>query len=165
MIPRNSPQKRCLILSNDYASLIPLLKTALSQREYHYDIVGSRKVALKYFIQYRHFLFLLEADFLPRFPHRLMQFFKMAHRTPGVIIFNAAQKDVAGYSFLKDGVITLAKLPYSNESIDADIKETVFKVDKKSRELFIRNLLVYIAIAVPIVVLLVLLFFGVVSGS
>lgn len=165
MIPRNHPQKRCLILSNDYATLIPLLKTALSQQEYLYDIVGSRKVALKYFIQYRHFLLLLEADFLPRFPHRLMQFFKMAHRTPGVIIFNAGQRDVTGYGFLKGCVISTATAPYSDESVDAVIKETDCKVDKKSRELFVKDLLVYIAIAVPIVVLLVLLFCGLVSGG
>ncbi len=157
MFDCNLIKKRCLILSkND--TLTTILETQLSKTGlYIVDKATDRKIALVLFLQYRHSLVLLDEDFLPRSPHRLHLFYKVAHRTPGIIIFRRSEKDLSGYCFLTEGFAEIIDVPFKNEKLMLALKQTDRFMRLHSRSIFFRDMLIHVGLAVPVLLLLTVL--------
>ncbi|HEX2959865.1 MAG TPA: hypothetical protein VHO70_23720 [Chitinispirillaceae bacterium] len=159
MVDCNLIKQRCLILSKD-DSLMAKVETLLSKTGlYMVDIVNDRKNAIILFLQYRHSLVLIDEDFLPRFPYRLHLFYKVAHRTPGIIIFRRSDKDLSGYCFLTDGFVEIIDLPFKNEKFFLTIKQTSRYMRLHSKSIFFKDLLIHVGLAIPVLVLLTVLLF------
>ncbi|MBN1306529.1 MAG: hypothetical protein JXA18_01330 [Chitinispirillaceae bacterium] len=156
MLIHNRTPQRCLILSEN-TQLVQSLKTILKEREIYSDSFNDRKSALKSFFLYRHAFFLLDATFLPRHPHRLLQLFKMAHRTPGVIIFNGIRKNIVGFKYIKDSIIEIVEAPIDESSIRYTLDLVDERLRSRTRNLFIRDLLIQAGVAIPVLILLVYL--------
>lgn len=154
MLIHNRTTKRCLLLSKDSA-LIESVKNVLHELNFQIDLIHDRKTALKCFIQYRHYFFLIDAEFLPRYPYRLLQFFKMAHRTPGVVIFNGLGRDLTGFNYLKDGIIEIVESPYDKETLVRTFNSINKTLTARTKSLFVKDLLVQVGIALPLIAALV----------
>ncbi len=153
---RNRPIKRCLLLSTDQ-SVITELNTLLVDAGYIVDILSDRKSALHSFLHFRHHLFILDACFLPRYPYRLIQLFKIAHRTPGVLILNEPGKDLTGFIYLPEGVIEIVEAPFKKDHIYSALKKIDDKISARTRKLFFRDWMIQVGIALPVVILLIYL--------
>jgi DNA-binding response OmpR family regulator len=153
---RNQPKKRCLLLSTDQ-SVIAELNALLLEAGYVVDILSDRKSALYSFLHYRHHLFVLDVSFLPRYPYRLMQLFKIAHRTPGVLILNGSGKDLTGFIYLPEGVIEIVEAPFKKDRFHSALEQIDDKISARTRELFFRDWMVQAGIAVPVIILLIYL--------
>lgn len=156
MLTINRSPQRCLILSNDTPS-IQSLKTVFENRGDPVDCFNDRKSALRCFLQYRHDLFCMDAEFLPRHPHRLLQLFKMAHRTPGMIIFNQRGKNIAAFKYIKDSIIEIVEAPFDIVAIQNVLTTVVERLKTRTRSLFIRDLLIQVGVAIPVLILLIYL--------
>ena len=156
MLIHNRPPQRCLILSENN-QLIQTLKTIVENRGISYDSFSDRKSALKSFFLYRHALIFLDAKFLPRYPHRLLQLFKMAHRAPGVIIFNEMGKNIIGFKYIKDSVIEIIEAPFDENSIRNKLDLVDTRLKSRTRNLFIHDLVIQAGVAVSILMLLIYL--------
>ncbi|KMQ52065.1 hypothetical protein CHISP_1054 [Chitinispirillum alkaliphilum] len=153
MNSRNVSKPRCIIVAKDL-SLRYTLNALLPELGYNVDIATSRIDAMRLFMTHRHSLFLIEADLLPRYPHRLIQFFKMAHRTPGVLIFSNGTREVTAYSYIDDGIYEIVDIPYKIEDLIITIKRTADYMKMKSKNLFLRDLLLHAGLAMPVLFLL-----------
>ncbi len=154
MTSRNVAKPRCIIITKDI-SLRYALNTLLPKLGYTVDCAANRNDAMRLFFVHRHSLFLVDADMLPRYPHRLVQFFKMAHRTPGVLIFSRGNRDVSAYAYLDDGIIEIISVPYKLEDLIIIIKRVTDFMNLRSKNLFLRDLLVHAGLAAPVLFLLI----------
>ena len=150
----NKTTDRCLILSKSI-TFSEQLKHICNKLNFQVDIFNKRKNALRSFMQYRHFIFFLESDFLPRFPYRLIQFFKMAHRIPGVIILNSSSKDLTGFEYLNVGVINVLDTPFDTSKTIEVIINTRNLLQAQSRKLFIREIAIFTGFTIPFILYLI----------
>ena len=153
MNARNVTKPRSLIVVKD-VSLRYTLNALLPKLGYCVDVATNRNEAMRFFFIHRHSLLLIEADFLPRYPYRLVQFFKMAHRTPGVLIFSKGKRDVSSYSYIEDGFYEIITMPYKIEDLIVTVKRTSDYMKMHSKNLFLRDLLIHAALATPVLFLL-----------
>lgn len=156
MISHNFARKRCLVLAKS-SSPGSAIKAILSTLGYTVDVETDRKMGMSSFLIHRHSLVLIESDFLPRHPYRLMQMFKMAHRAPGILIFTRDENDALEYSYLKDGIFEVIQVPFRAEKLIATVKRIGYYLRLRSCELFFRDLLVHVGLCVPVLVLLAVL--------
>lgn len=149
----NIAKKRCLILIND--NLIQsTVETLLNKTGYIVDVVKTRKKALSVFLQYKHSLVFIDEESLPRYPYRLLQFYKAAHRTPGIIIFRKSEKDLSGYCLVNDGAIEIIDVPFTIEDIVVALKQTDSYMCAFSKSLFYKDFLILLGLAIPVMLLL-----------
>ena len=153
MIPYNFARSRCLVLSRD-VSLRSTLNAVLPNLGYTVDLETERKNAITKFLKNRHSLILLDAQYLPRQPARLILLFKMAHRNPAVVIFSKGEKNTIAYLYLKDGIFEMIQVPFKINQLVVTVKRAGDYLRMKSRALFLRDLMVHVGLAVPVVVLL-----------
>ncbi len=153
----NLIKQRCLILSKDSHFIDRVKEMLVKTGLYSVDTATDRKNALLLFLQCKHSLVLLDEDFLPRFPHRLHQFYKIAHRTPGIIIFRKSGKDLSGYCFLAEGFVEIIDVPFTNEKLMLTLKQTDRYMRLHSKSIFFRGLLIQVGLAIPVMVLLIIL--------
>lgn len=153
----NLIKQRCLILSKDSSFIARVEEQLIKTGLYLVDTANDRKNALLLFLQCKHSLVLLDEDFLPRFPHRLHQFYKMAHRTPGIIIFRKSKKDLSGYCFLAEGFVEIIDVPFTNEKLMLALKQTDRYMRLHSKSIFFRGLLIHVSLAIPVLLLLTIL--------
>lgn len=148
MLIKNQSIRRCLVLSKN-SQLKEMLRQILDELQFQTDLVGDRKNALKLFLQYKHYLICVEAQFLPRFPFRLMQTFKIAHRTPGIMIFNESNKNLSGFTCLRNNFIKVVETPFINHKIKSSICEINNALTIWTKNDFIKNLILLLSISIP----------------
>ncbi|MDG5815531.1 hypothetical protein QA601_10600 [Chitinispirillales bacterium ANBcel5] len=153
MITSNIAKPRCLIVTKDL-SLRFTLNTVVPELGYVVDIAENRNDAMRLFMLHRHSLLLIESALLPNYPHRLVQFFKMAHRTPAVIIFSKKDRDLSEYSYFHDGVYEVVDIPFKIENLIFVIKRTVGYMKVRSKNLFLKDFLMHAGLAAPVLFLL-----------
>jgi DNA-binding NtrC family response regulator len=149
MLIKNQSTNRCLVCLNDN-KLKRMLQHILDGSNFHTDYVNDRKNALKYFLQYKPCLLCIDADFLPRFPFRLVQLFKIAHRMPGVLIFNTSYNNLAGYACLKNNFIKVVDAPFTDNAIESTLRRIVDSLTICTINDFSKNLLLLLGIAAPV---------------
>jgi len=154
MLTSKEASKRCLVLSSYpeiHSLLIPLCK------EYNLlpDVMAYRKSALSYFLQYKHPLIIVDAHFLPRFAFRLVQLFKIAHREAAVVVLNDTGKSMAGFEHLEGYCVRVVEKPFTTDSVRVALASTIEAVKKTVHAIFIKNLLMQIGIALPLVAALI----------
>lgn len=154
----NLIKERLLVLLKD-DSLRERIDKLLTNAGYIVDNAADRKKALSDFLRYRHAIVLLDEDFIPRYPHRFLQFFKVAHRTPGVVIFKKPEKDLTSYQFFTDSAVEVVNTSFKNEELLAVVKHVDSYMRVQSRGIFYKDLLIQVGLAVPLVVLLAVLLF------
>lgn len=152
MLIHNRAFKRCLVLSRN-EDFLKIVNDILTDQNLHVDNFFERKAALKCFLQYRHHLLLIEDAFLPRYPYRLLQFFKMAHRTPGVIIFNFTGKDLTGYSYLNEEIIRIITPPINKDRLEKSFNQISTVLSNNTKRYFKKDFLIQFVIAFPLVIL------------
>ncbi|NLL12580.1 MAG: hypothetical protein GX267_04170 [Fibrobacter sp.] len=157
MFDCNLIKQRCLVLSKDSSFITRVEELLLKTGLYSVDTATDRKIALLLFLQCKHSIVLLDEDFLPRFPHRLHLFYKIAHRTPGIIIFRKTKKDLSGYCFLTEGFVEIIDMPFANEKLMLALKQTDRYMRLHSKSIFFRGLLIHVGLAVPVLLLLAVL--------
>lgn len=156
MLNYNIIKQRCLILSKD-KPLQTALENTLSKAGYIVDTHTNRKKALSIFLQYRHALVLIDEEFLPKYPYRLLQFYKMAHRTPGIIILKRSEKNLSGYCLLTEGFVEVINIPIKTVDLLLAVKQIEKYMLTRSSSLFYKDLLIHIGLAVPLMLLLTIL--------
>jgi DNA-binding response OmpR family regulator len=149
-------KKRCLVVSTN-ESLIATAENMLRQIGYNVDIVKNRKNALEFFLLHKHYLLLLDAEFLPKHPYRLIQLFKMAHRNPGVLILSKPENDLTGYTCLQGGIIRIINTPFKTERLLMTLKQTCDSLTMMNQSLFFKDLLIYASLCFPVVLVLMYL--------
>jgi len=137
--------------------MLKALESVLLKAGYSVNTVSDRKTGLQLFLQYKPGMVLLDEEFLPRFHHRLLQFYKVAHRSPGIVIFKRSQKDLSGYRFLTDEIIEEIRVPFKIEELLVILKQITNYMQIKARALFYKDLLVHVGLAVPVIIFLVVL--------
>ncbi len=159
MFDCNLIKQRCLILSKDDSFITRVEELLLKTGLYLVDTATDRKVALMLFLQCKHSLVLLDEDFLPRFPHRLHLFYKIAHRTPGIIIFRKSKKDLSGFCFLTEGFVEIIDAPFANEKLMLILKQADRYMRLHSKSIFFKGMLIHMGLAIPVLLLLTMLLF------
>lgn len=153
MLNYNKTTNRCLILL-DNPLLVESLEKICRNLDFTVEVSTTRKNALQLFMQYRHYLFIVDAKFLPRFPFRLLQMFKMAHRTPGVIILNSSDRDLTAFKYLGDEIIEIVSYPFLKDKIIEKILSIEDVVEKKTKKLFAIEFMALSAITIPLLLYL-----------
>jgi len=160
MIHRNISRERCLVCcpeglftSEHAALLLPL--------GYEVKVVNNHNDALRSFFAVKPSLFLIHHSFLPAFPHRLIQLFKMAHRTPVVLLLAEKITQVWGYLHLKnEGDFEFIGTPLRLEDLTLGVKLASHRLKATRRKLFLTDLLTHVGLALPVLGLLVYLIGG-----
>lgn len=123
------------------------------------DFAPTRKEALRRFLQSKHALLCVDAEFLPRFPYRLEQLFKIAHRTPAVLILNHNGKNILGFRFLKECVIDVVPVPVEQNGLKKDLNDLVQRSRQRTHRQFTKQVSVLGGVMVPLVILLLYLIY------
>ncbi|MDR0308057.1 MAG: hypothetical protein LBI42_14625 [Chitinispirillales bacterium] len=159
MIHRNISRERCLVccprelFAPEHAALLLSLG-------YEVKIINDKSEALRSFITVKPSLFLIHHTFLPVFPHRLIQLFKMAHRTPTVLLMAEKITQVWGYLHLKnEGDFEFIETPLRSEEVALGVKHASQRLKATRRKLFYKDLLTHVGLALPVIGLLVYLLF------
>ena len=155
VIHRNISRERCLVccprelFTTEHAALLLSLG-------YEVKVVNDQSEALRCFINVKPSLFLIHHTFLPVFPHRLIQLFKMAHRTPTVLLLAKEITQVWGYLHLKnEGDFEFLETPLRTEDLALGVKHASQRLKATRRKLFYKDLLAYAALGMPVLGLLV----------
>lgn len=149
----NIPKMRCLILSKDKQMALAL-EPLLHKLGYSSEVEQNRKNAVHRFLQNKPSLIISEADYLPNNPNRVVQLFKMAHRSPGVLILKNKLESIGSYSYVKDGIFTSIDKPVRTEDLIYSIKRTEDHLKMASKIFFLKDVLVNVGLALPLLVLL-----------
>jgi len=152
MLTNNESHLRCIILSKDCLQMQGFIK-GLEEKGIIVHCFSKRKSALSSFLQYRHTYFITEAGYLPRYPFRLLELFKIAHRTPGMIILNPTAKAIAGFKYIKNSIIEIIDGQYESEMVENTFKLVEKRLSERARKLFMRDMTILLISAVPLVVL------------
>jgi hypothetical protein len=118
---------------------------------YEVQIICTRGEALRKFMVVKPSLLLVHRTFLPSFPHRLIQMFKMAHRTPAVLLLAEEVSQVWGYLHLKnEGYFGFLEVPLRPEDLALGVKIASERLKNTRRKLFFTDLLTQAALALPV---------------
>ena len=158
MLTNNNTLRRCLVLSA-YTEIQNITSSIFNELNLLPDFANSWKEALGYFLQYKHFLLLVDARFLPRFPYRLLQLFKIAHREPAVVVLNETGKNLAGFYRLDDCCIKIIEPPVSPEKLSAALREAEGVLRTRVHSAFIKNMAVQIGVLLPLLIITMILFY------
>lgn len=160
MIHRNISRERCLVccpeglFTSEHAALLLSLG-------YEVKVVNNHNDALRSFFTVKPSLFIIHHSFLPTFPHRLIQLFKMAHRTPVILLLAEKISQVWGYLHLKnEGDFEFIETPLRIEDLALGVKLAAQRLKATRRKLFFTDLLTHVGLALPILGLLVYLISG-----
>ncbi|MBN1760974.1 MAG: hypothetical protein JW863_21785 [Chitinispirillaceae bacterium] len=115
------------------------------------DFLLDRKSALSYFLQYKHPIIVVDAQFLPRFAYRLVQIFKIAHREPAVVVLNDTGKSLAGFEQLDGYCVRVVDEPYSIDGLRGALADVADVMSRMVKAVFVKNLLVQLGIVLPLV--------------
>lgn len=158
MLTSNRSGFRCLVLSTSHKA-VEFLRTILPGMNFKTDFVQTRKEALRLFLQSKHTLLCVDAEFLPRFPYRLEQLFKIAHRTPAVLILNHSEKNILGFKFLKECVIDVVPEPLEQNRLSQVLNDVVQKSRKRTHRQFYKQVSVLAGVMIPLFILLLYLYY------
>lgn|GEM_PF-5658622 len=157
MIHRNISRERCLVCCPE-GLFTPEHATLLLSLGYEVKIVNCHNDALRAFFAVKPSLFLIHYSYLPSFPHRLIQLFKMAHRTPMVLLLAEQITQVWGYLHLKnEGDFEFIETPLRLEDLALGVKLASQRFKATRRKLFFKDLLTHAVLASPVIGLLVYL--------
>ena len=154
MLKKNFSRQRCLVLTknSDTREIVhPFFATTL----YIVDYFDDRKNAVRCFLQYKHSLVIIDAQFLPRFAFRLVQFFKIAHRVAAVVVLNAMKKNCTGFERLERHAVRVVNEPFTRDTIQAALTGAIDEMNRMTRAVFLRNLLIQAGAALPVAALVV----------
>jgi DNA-binding NtrC family response regulator len=153
MIVKNVSRERCLILCKDQVNRSNIT-SLIANFGYRTDCMSVRKEAIRSFIANKHSLIMIDGCFLPAFPHRMIELFKIAHRNPAVIILSEDYADVTPYAFLNEGVFDIVKLPLRTEELAFAVRRTTEQSKLITKNHFYKDLIINIGLAIPILMLL-----------
>jgi len=153
MINLNVSRSKCLILSRD-CEIQNNFESLLHKLGYSSEFETNRKSAISGFLQNKHALVILDADFLPKNTNKVIQLFKMAHRSPGIVILKNKFESIGSYSYVTDGIFTSIDKPIRTEELVHVIKRIEDHLKMKSKILFLKDVLVNVGFALPLVILL-----------
>ncbi len=156
MIQRNISRERCVVLSRE-ETFTAQHAALLISFGYEVEILHSRIEAVKYFVARKPSLVVVESSFLPRFPHRLVQLFKYAHRTPAILLLGKDISEVMAYLYMKDAVYEFVETPLRSEELGLGIKRASERLKVTRSRLFSLDLITQGAMAVPVLGLLLYL--------
>lgn len=156
MFNSNVIKERVLVLSKD-KSLLDNIEKLLVKSGYLIDKTTNRKNALTEFLKLRHSIILVDEVFLPRFSYRLTMLFKAAHRMPGLIVLRKSESPKNSWIFILDAIAKEINVPCSDEELLSTIKYVSRFMRERSQSIFYKNLLLYMALAVPLIILLAVL--------
>jgi len=157
MIHRNISRERCLVCCPE-GLFTPEHAALLLSLGYEVKVVSNHNDALRSFFAVKPSLFLIHYSFLPSFPHRLIQLFKMAHRTPVVLLLAEKITQVWGYLHIKnEGDFEFISTPLRLEDLALGIKLASQRLKATRRKLFFTDLLTHVGLALPVIGLLVYL--------
>ena len=118
---------------------------------YEVKLACRRNDALREFIAVKPSLFLVHHTFLPVFPYRLIQLFKLAHRTPAVLLLAEEVTQVWGYLHLKnEGTFEFLETPLRAEDLAFGVKLASGRLKSAQRGFFYVDLLTQAAMALPV---------------
>jgi len=154
---RNISRERCLVCCPK-GMFMPEHAALLFSLGYEVKLVCSRGEALREFLAVKPSLLLAHHTFLPAFPHRLIQLFRMAHRTPAVLLLAEEVTQVWGYLHLKnEGYFEFIETPLHSEDLAFGVKLASERLKTTRRWLFYMDLLTQTALALPVFALLIYL--------
>jgi len=161
MIHKNISRERCLVCCPEEL-FTPEHAALLLSLGYEVKVVNNHNDALRSFFAVKPSLFLVHYSFLPVFPHRLIQLFKMAHRVPVVLLLAEKITQVGGYLHLKnEGDFEFIETPLRLEDLALGVKLASQRFKVTRRKLFFTDLLAHVGLALPVIGLLVYLISGV----
>jgi len=157
MIHRNISRERCLVCCPE-GLFTPEHAALLLSLDYEVKVVNNHSDAIRSFFAVKPSLFLVHYSFLPAFPHRLIQLFKMAHRTPVVLFMADEITQVWSYLYLKNECdFEFIETPLRLEDLALGVKLALQKLKATRRKLFLTDLLTHAGLALPVIGLLVYL--------
>ncbi len=157
-IKRNICKERCLVCCREETISSRHIALLISAG-YEVEVVRSRLDAMRAFMARKHSLLLIESLFLPAHAQRLIQLFKLAHRTPAVLYLAPEISNV--FTYLYNETLTsgeFVETPVAHKELALGIKRVSQRLKVTGRKLFLYDLLIFCTLGLPIgVVLLVLL--------
>jgi FixJ family two-component response regulator len=151
---RNVSRERCLVCCPD-GLFAPEHAAILISLGYEVKAVNTSGAAFRQFMAVKPSLLIVHHTFLPWFPHRLIQMFKMAHRTPAVLLLAEDVSQVLVYLHLKnEGYFEFLETPLSPEDLALGVKLASERLKNTRRKLFFTDLLTQTALALPVFALL-----------
>jgi FixJ family two-component response regulator len=122
---------------------------------YEVNAVSTSGAAFRQFMAVKPSLLVVHHTFLPWFPHRLIQMFKMAHRTPAVLLLAGDVSQVLAYLYIKnEGYFGFLETPLRPEDLALGVKLASERLKNTRKRLFFTDLLTQTALALPIFVFL-----------
>ena len=147
---RNVARERCLVCCPK-PLFTPEHAEFLSSLGYEVKVVGSAADTLRSFLDTKPGIFIAHRAFLPPSPHRLAQLFRIAGRTPAVLVMAGDVKQTRGYLNMKrDACIEFLSTPLSTEELALGVKLAAARLKTKRRRLFYNDLLTQAAFALPV---------------
>jgi len=147
---RNVARERCLVCCPE-PLFTPGHAAFLSSLGYEVKVVGSGSETLRSFLDTKPGIFIAHRAFLPPSPHRLTQLFRIAGRTPAVLIMASDVAQTWGYLNLKrDAYIEFLSTPLSTEELALGVKLAAARLKTTRRRLFYNDLLTQAAFALPV---------------
>lgn len=157
MMHRNVSRERCLVCCPEEL-FTPEHAAILISLGYEVRIVPARRRALKEFMAVKPSLLIVHHTFLPTFPYRLIQLFKMSHRTPAVLLMAENMTRVWGYLHLKNEAdFEFLGTPLRSEDLALGVKLATQHLRDTRHKLFVRDLTVQTAMALPVFLFLIYL--------
>jgi len=149
-VHRNVSRERCLVCCPK-GLFTPEHAAILFSLGYEIKAAGNSGDALREFLVVKPSLLLVYHTFLPAFPHRLIQLFKMAHRDPAVLLLAEEVTQVWGYLHLKnEGYFEFLETPLRPEDLAFGVKLASERLKNTRRKLFYTDLLTQAALALPV---------------
>jgi len=154
-VHRNVARERCLVCCPE-PLFTPEHAAFLASLGYEVKVVGSGGgETLRAFLDAKPGLFIAHHTFLPPSPHRLAQMFRIAGRTPAVLVMADDVARAWGYLNLKhDAYIGFLNTPLSMEELALGVKLAAERLKTTRRRLFYNDLLTQAAFALPVFALL-----------
>ena len=153
-VRRNISRERCLACCPE-GMFTPEHAALLFSLGYEVKLVCDRNNALREFVAIKPSLLLVHHTFLPAFPYRLIQLFKMAHRTSAVLLLAEEVTQVWGYLHLKnEGYFEFLETPLRSEDLAFGVKLAAERLKSARRGFFYMDLLTQAAMALPVFALL-----------
>jgi hypothetical protein len=155
VIHRNISRERCLVCCPE-GFFTPEHAAILISLDYEVKIVNTRGAALRQFLAVKPSLLIVHHTFLPSFPHRLIQLFRMAHRTPAVLLLAEEVSRVWGYLHLKnEGYFEFLGTPLRPEDLALGVKLASERLRNSRHNLFLKDFITQVALALPVFAILI----------